>query len=500
MIEEDAYELLHDYMQRLEKSLSNQKGSKDIIEDIELRIAELCQQALSDKKQVIEIEDIKQIIATLGQPEDFIEDAEEDENFSRANSSQNHTDRKQLYRDSENAKIAGICAGLSNYFNIDVIIIRIVFLILLFTGGFGVPLYIILWIVIPKANSTIDRLRMHGRAITVDSVKDEIENAASRLSNSSKSFANKMRDESVIVKRLNSIGKIIRNILGFGLIAFGVFILIIFLVLFFGGLRFIPIEVQNGFISFSQLGEVLLSDSNDIIFAWLGIFLVFVSVVLFFISNGAYLLARVKSKWTKISTITLISFGVIGIAISFYVGSKTGREFVSFAEIEKKIGQVDTTVLEIEAVTVNYANLKGFAIHKGDGFDSFVPLKIQGDKIISSGVKILYKTSKDSSFHIYQCLSANGFSYDNALVKCQNIKNAVSIESSVLKINPRFSFLKKDKIRNQGVKIIIEIPKNKSVKIGDKIISQNQQEEEGFEMNGYLNHKGEFEEWGYYPN
>ena len=110
LIEEDAYELLQDYLDRLGKSLKNEEGSQEIIEDVELRIAELSSSKLSDSKTVIELEDIKQILSALGNPEDFIEDSEDDSNYnsntkSDQNTSNGSTD-KRLYRDVDNAVIA----------------------------------------------------------------------------------------------------------------------------------------------------------------------------------------------------------------------------------------------------------------------------------------------------------------------------------------------------------------------------------------------------------
>jgi len=82
LIEEDAYELLQDYLERLTQTLKNVEGSKEIVEDVELRIAELCSSKLNDSKTVIEFSDIETIIATLGNPEDYVE--EDDEDSSRA--------------------------------------------------------------------------------------------------------------------------------------------------------------------------------------------------------------------------------------------------------------------------------------------------------------------------------------------------------------------------------------------------------------------------------
>ncbi|MCE3297099.1 MAG: phage shock protein PspC [Crocinitomicaceae bacterium] len=494
MIEEDAYELLHHYMLRLENSFAGQKGGKDIVEDIELRIAELCQGYLSEKKQVIEKEDIEAIIAALGQPEDFLDEEEAADAQNRAYTQQQQSvpKDKRLYRDVENAKIAGVCAGLSNYFNIDVIVVRVIFLVFLFFGGFGFPLYVILWIVIPKASSSIDRLRMQGKPITVDSVKEEIGQATDRLTSSSKSFADKLRKDDNLTRRFSSIGRLITSVFGLGLIVTGVFFLVIFLVLFFGGLRFIPIHGENGFLSFSELGELLLSDSGDVFLWWLGTFLVVFSVILFMLSNGTYLLLRLKSRWAKISSLSLVGLGIIGTVLCIYLGTKSAGDVVSEAEVVKKIASLNAPELVIESLEGD-PGVDGFARHGNGGFN---PILVKGNRIYDHGIKFLYRPSKDSLYHIYQNMGANGFSYRNATAKARNIEHKIQLDSNVLHIDPEFSFPKKDKIRGQEVFIIIEIPHNKWVKIDDERISVDEPaayDEE--EKMGYMQHNGEYERW-----
>ena len=138
LFEEDAYELLQDYMDRLNHGLRNEKGNKEIVEDIELRIAELCTSILNDKKQVIEIEDIKSILETLGDPSQYIDEEESSKTtFSKEPFDGAKNKDRHLFRDVDNATIAGVCAGIANYFKIDVVIIRALFILLFLFGGFG---------------------------------------------------------------------------------------------------------------------------------------------------------------------------------------------------------------------------------------------------------------------------------------------------------------------------------------------------------------------------
>lgn len=496
MIEEDAYELLDQYMKRLELSLKGQKGSKDIIEDIELRIAELCQQFLNDKKQVIERSDIESIIKTLGEPEDFVEDDQEPTSQSIPEEPF-HTQEKRLYRDIDNAKIAGVCAGLSNYFHVDVIVVRIIFFIFFFIG-FGFPMYIILWLVIPKTASTIDRLRMHGKPITVDSVKDEIEQAAERVKTSSKSFANKIRNEQRNNKRLSQIGRIISLVFGIGMIGAGLFFLVIFIVLFMAGLRFIPIQSENGFLSISDMLSLTLNNSSDQFMAWTGIILVGFSVILFLLSNGTFILMKLKSKWRKIASLSLITTGIVGFVICVIIGLRTGREMSTEEGLERPVLNIDTPELVILPAEEENAKMGDFTV-KTNG--EFMDTRISKHYIYNYGIHFLYRESKDDLYHVYQNLSAHSHSYRDALKKAGNIHHQISCDSNQVHVSTEYYYPKKDKFRDQEVYIIIEVPKGKWVRIADERIGMDavskSWEPEDFprEKEGFLDRSGEYERW-----
>lgn len=137
LIEEDAYELLQDYLDRLNTALKNESGSKEIIEDVELRIAELCSEKLSEFKTVVELEDIEDILNTLGDPSMYLdEESEEGSQEQSYESSSNQSSERRLFRDTENAVIGGVCQGIANFMNIDVVIIRAIFVVILLFAGF----------------------------------------------------------------------------------------------------------------------------------------------------------------------------------------------------------------------------------------------------------------------------------------------------------------------------------------------------------------------------
>jgi phage shock protein PspC (stress-responsive transcriptional regulator) len=307
LIEEDAYELLQDYMNRLSHGLRNEKDSKDIIEDIELRIAELCTSRLNDKKQVIEIEDIQIILDTLGDPSQYLDEDDSSTSEFKETYEQKtyqHDRERHLFRDLENASIAGVCAGIANYFKIDTIIIRAIFLIMFFFGGFGFPLYVILWIVVPKAKSTIEKLRMRGKPITVDSVKEEVENAAKRFETETKSFANRIRREDHLSHRFSSLGKIIGAIVGVFLIIKGLFFLVMLMIFGVIGVRVIPVQSDNGYLSLPELAKMTIDTQSDYNWGYAGVMVAGFSIVFFLLLLGIKLVFRIRNRWSRLSLIS----------------------------------------------------------------------------------------------------------------------------------------------------------------------------------------------------
>lgn len=468
LIEEDAYELLQSYMDRLKHSLRNEKGSKEIIEDIEFRVAELCSGHLNDKKQVIEKEDIEQIVKTLGEPEEYVDANEE---FQQEEKSYSHKqnfkrEEKRLYRDLDNAKIAGVCGGLANYLQIDVVIVRAIFLVFFFFFGFGFPLYIVLWLVIPKATSTIERLRMQGKPITVESVREEVETAASRFKEESTSLAHKLRKDGEIGQRLNKIGRFISSAIGIVCFGFGLTISSILLLLLVG-VEIIPFLDGDGFLSVSDFSELILSNDTDIFWSWVATLTIGLSAILFLFILGSKLIFNLKNKWLNVSLLSLFSTGIIGIFIAVFVGIKTGQDMVAHGELIKEIGITNSNELIVQPQFEKLKNSDDYKI-KDDGFFS-----IEGNNIVQSGIYFEYKVSTDSLFHVLRKRSSRSSSQRKADKKADNIDHEISLTNNTLYLKTNYSFPKEDKFRNQNITVIIEIPKDKWVLIGNQKINLN---------------------------
>ena len=158
----------------------NKKGQEEIINDIENRIVELFQEKLSDKKQVIVIADVDEVIMIMGHPADFDEDSEEAQTSYLI-----HKGKKRLFRDIDDRMLGGVCSGLGAYFNIDATLVRIIFLLALFLAGGSILVYAILWIVIPPARTVSEKLEMQGDPVTISNMekafKEEISEIKDKL-------------------------------------------------------------------------------------------------------------------------------------------------------------------------------------------------------------------------------------------------------------------------------------------------------------------------------
>lgn len=474
LIEEDAYELLQDYLDRLAKSLKHEEGNLEIIEDVEIRIAELCSAKLNDSKTVIELDDIKTILSALGNPEDFIEDTDDESTFSSHSTNENRASSestdKRLYRDVDNAVIAGVCSGIASFFKIDVVFIRALFVIIFLFAGFGVPVYIIMWIIVPKAKTTIDRLRMKGKPITVETMREEVELAADRLKTGSKKFADKIRKGDGHSDTVSRGARIISVFFGLGFLFFGLLFLVLFIVFGVVGTEIVPAHGEYGFLSAADFGELVMSNSSDYNLFWWGAFFGISSAILFALLVGSMLIFRLYNKWSKFSLLGLFLVALTGGIICGVVGARTGRDFFSQGEGERVVGSIQTTELLVVPQLDESSTKDGFKIKSNnDGF-----WEMNKTYIIMDHISFKYIRSNDSLFHVRQSFKARSYSNKTALVKSENIRHDAQLLGDSLLIDTKFMFPRKDKLRDQRVEIIIEIPENGKVKIGNNIVALDQ--------------------------
>lgn len=199
-VDEDAYQLLYDYLYNLRHAFERQEGGNEIMDDLENRLAELLLERISDRQEVVSRTIVQETIARLGQPEEIAGTTDAEPRGEEASASEepstenkeaetdkekeeeqhdevpphNHTEftgRKRLFRDPDNRMLGGVLGGLAVYMNWDPTLLRLLLLIILVAGyGTVVPVYLVCWLVIPKAETAADRLSMQGRPITMENI------------------------------------------------------------------------------------------------------------------------------------------------------------------------------------------------------------------------------------------------------------------------------------------------------------------------------------------
>jgi phage shock protein PspC (stress-responsive transcriptional regulator) len=168
-IDEDAYSELKRYLKNLELHFAGEESSPEILSDIETRMAELFRTKITTYKQVINIDDVNQAVSVMGTPEDI-----SDNDRKSARDKFSSPGYHRMYRDPDNRIIGGVCSGMGAYWNIEPLIIRIIFIALILAGGIGALVYLILYIVIPEAKTTAQKIEMKGDPVNIHNIKEAV--------------------------------------------------------------------------------------------------------------------------------------------------------------------------------------------------------------------------------------------------------------------------------------------------------------------------------------
>ncbi len=325
IIEEQAYEKLNKYLQALRNSLEKDEAD-EVMYDIEIRIAEIFRENL-DKREVVNSDDVEKVIAQIGTPEAIEGQSEEN---AEQEIPQEKT-KKELFRDMKRGKIAGVCAGLAQYFGMDISLMRIIWiLVFIFTVGFvSVVAYVILWIVLPEAETASDFLKMQGKPINFDSLKE----AGQRVS----SFYNENKSE--IAKTGADIWKVVRIVLGCIMAILAVkFLISLFLSLLvlLGGWDFQFLGMYEDLDEFNFIFD--LNDETRYVFMAIVTIAILIPTIVFIALSTKLFFPKTKIRyWGFLAgflTILLIILGVyFGLSVSkkqlIYSGNNVQEERVS---------------------------------------------------------------------------------------------------------------------------------------------------------------------------
>ncbi|MEX2404261.1 MAG: PspC domain-containing protein [Balneolales bacterium] len=321
-VEEAAYSQLESYLSSVRKHFSVYDDSEEIIRDIENRIAEIFTQRTDYSKKAVATADVGEVIRQIGTIEDFEHFEGVAKEASKESEEGSSTASKRLFRDPDNSILGGVAAGVSAYLGIDVTIIRLLFILFAIAWGVSILIYLVLWVVMPSAKTTAQKLQMKGEPITLASLeekikakvppKQEISSAAGRLLYL---FAGLLRDlgEGIILFIRKAL-PVMLNLIGIALIVIGGLVAVLLTVLFIVILTSAP-NAWPG-LTFSQFASgpvnhyLLLTSS----------YLLIVIPVLLILMAGLALLGSKKRIRSAPAAVVMLSVWVFALLMAGIIG------------------------------------------------------------------------------------------------------------------------------------------------------------------------------------
>ena len=454
-IEEDAFKILNQYLADIKRVFSKQEGVEEMVSDIEVRIAELFQERLSKNKEVITSSDVHEVMVIMGSPNQFDENYDgHDEAYVYQDSTQEESS-KRLYRDTEEGMLGGISSGLAHYFNIDPVLIRVLWIILVLFGGSGVLVYIIAWIAIPEAKTTAQKLQMKGQSANLDNIRtftDSVKNEAkTSFKRASKSVKNTFK------KKDNALSNVIRSVgrvIGFGLFVGGILGLVFLGLFFIADFNFLFINDELINTDISSL--IALFFTSSVLASWL-IFTVSIIPVIFLILLGGILLFNQRFKSKALVFSLLIVWFVAFVGLSF-IGLRTGFDFKETYKSQQKTliegdyNEIQVNILEDDLKITNAIDYD---------FDRYLSISEHEVKMGYARIEIL--PAPDSIFFFSIEKRSNGGSLKAAKNNSEEIKFDIEQMANVLNISSRYGFPKESKIRGQKVSVKIYVPLGKRI-------------------------------------
>lgn len=476
-IEEDAYETLKSYIGKIKNHFRNEVGCDEIVADIEARMAEILKARLNPGKQVLVMADINEAIAVMGQPEDFSGEGsaeKEKKQDGQQTQQQNYygNKRRRVFRDPDSKILGGVCSGIGNYFDIDPLWIRLALVIMFFGFGSGFLLYIILWIIIPEAKTTAEKLEMRGEPVDVNTISKTIKDEAENLRNKARDFGNDVRTQFTNRDNTSKFVDLLRQIFGtfFNILGriMGVFFVFFGIMLFVG---LLSVLLGFGKIDSLTTGEFANSFAGPdfpIFWAKFALSLAIGIPLVMLIYKGMKMLLGIKyhNRWINIGA--GIAW-VVGIIMSLCFAGSFANEFSENATLKQQseVRWPASDTLYLKANT-NYN-------HSGDdiSFSADRPnFSVDHDRwIIDRQGKVSTWWGKphvriiasDDSLGVFVIKTARGLEKNDAAKRAKDISYSLEQKDSVLLVDKYYSFPSSDKFRKQEVEVLIKMPRNKVI-------------------------------------
>jgi phage shock protein PspC (stress-responsive transcriptional regulator) len=452
-IDENAYEALIKYLNAIKMNFSTEDGRDEIMQDIESRISEMFRERITDVAQVITLADVEAVTAVMGRPEQFEDEESRAEAHTYAASSNL---KRRLFRNPDDKLVGGVCSGLAAYLDIDPVWIRLAWALLFFLGGSGLLIYIILWIIIPEAKTTADKLQMRGEPVTVSSigknVKEEMESMKGRMSDGGKSA------KSAVGRIFQAIGEVFK----FLFIALGkiiaVFFLLLGLVVSFAMFASLFGLVGFSFVHYPSFLNHIFGSQAQFGWIWFGAVLLIGIPFLMLAYAGAKMLFNIKRS-SRIVGFSALGLWLIGLGICLVLGARAAKDFSELDSFRKEIPLAAPANNILYLKTDKARNMeKKYDRDWDNEWDSDMKISTNGDSLYSRNVKLDIVKSPTDSFELVEIFYARGANRKVAIDHASHIKYSFAQVDSVLKFMHHFSMGRDDKWRAQKVQLLLRVP------------------------------------------
>ena len=465
-IEEDGYELLTAYLNEIKQHFAKNADDFEIVTDIENRIAEMFAEMLqTGQVQVITLNNVESVIAQMGRVQDF--QTEDDEPIERV-----YPNFKKLFRDTDDAVLAGVCAGLGHYLNIEARWVRIIALATIFLGGAGILAYIILWIAIPRAITRSEKMEMKGESTDLNGYKRNFEEELA-------AFKERMQSNTVIKhsgnviaevigaigRMLNALGRVLSKTIAGIIVVFGFAILICLIICLAAFLGFWDTEAYQYFP---------LSIVNEGYRATLA----FAAFTILFIPILALVLFSIRIAFNKAAINKSLSYGLLivwlaSVSIGVYYAAKISSEFKEHAELVQTTPLLPFNTYVIDADQSMVFNREDSVNYKLDkeGFQNRVIVDDSDNHPFSvpRNVHISIEKSDTGKPILIQNYEAQGKTFNIALQNAKNIAYNFTQKGQTLTFPPRILLKNNANWRNQEVHLVLKVAVGTRLMLNDNI-------------------------------
>ncbi len=444
-LDEQAHARLNAYLNALRAALSGTDGAEEILDDIEGRLVELFDERLAASgREVVNEDDVAHAESKLGQPEDFMEEGEEQ--------SRSRTARK-LFRDREAGMIGGVVAGLAAYFAVEVTWIRLAFLALLVTG-FAIPLYLILWILLPQAKTRADRLAMHGAEPTVENFKRRVSEELNGMSDRVKStqFQSGVRRlfghlERAVRVLFEVLGKVAGGLLV--LIAVALLLGVVGLVSGLGGVSWGPMGFKVG-------GELLefvrltLPAGFGMAYAWTALALMMALPIALIVVAVRRLFFRQSGRLTWLLALGGVQT-LAGAAMAAGIGARLGVEFTRDGLETHQINLPATTA--VRAFRMQPVREDAAAWSGND-----LSWMFDGEDVWLDDIRLDVHLADGDGARMRWQQEAHGVNRRAARARAGRMVFEPTADSTDVVLPDGFAFPREDRYRGQNISITLELP------------------------------------------